>query len=150
MTRCRPALRDSTRDALLAALLVITAFLSCQAALASTQTARQLGPWRWSGVERIVVVPDIHGAYADLTGLLQAAGVVDASSAATIDSIAARLRAVTGAEFAVVTLPTIGDYAASDVALAIGRAWGVGRAAQIGDATRNAGLVILLVRIKLN
>jgi len=79
MTRCRPALRDSTRDALLAALLVITAFLSCQAALASTQTARQLGPWRWSGVERIVVVPDIHGAYADLTGLLQAAGVVDAS-----------------------------------------------------------------------
>jgi uncharacterized protein len=77
--------------------------------------------------------------------LTDIAGVVDASSAATIDSIAARLRAVTGAEFAVVTLPTIGDYAASDVALAIGRAWGVGRAAQIGDATRNAGLVILLV-----
>ncbi len=77
--------------------------------------------------------------------LTDVAGVVDASSAATIDSIAARLRAVTGAELAVVTLPTIGDYAASDVALAIGRAWGVGRAAQIGDATRNAGLVILLV-----
>lgn len=77
--------------------------------------------------------------------LTDVAGVVDPASAATIDSIASRLRSVTGAEFAVVTLPTIGDYAASDVALAIGRAWGVGRAAQIGDVTRNAGLVILVV-----
>ncbi len=77
--------------------------------------------------------------------LTDVAGVVDPASAATIDSIASRLRSVTGAEFAVVTLPTIGDYAASDVALAIGRAWGVGRAADIGDATRNAGLVILVV-----
>ena len=77
--------------------------------------------------------------------LTDVAGVVDPASAATIDSIASRLRSATGAEFAVVTLPTIGDYAASDVALAIGRAWGVGRAAQIGDATRNAGLVILVV-----
>lgn len=77
--------------------------------------------------------------------LTDVAGVVDASSAATIDSLAARLRAVTGAELAVVTLPTIGDYPASDVALAIGRAWGVGQAAEIGDARRNAGLVVLLV-----
>jgi uncharacterized protein len=37
-----------------------------------------------------------------------------------IDSIAERLRAATGAELAVVTLPTIGDYAAVDVAVAIG------------------------------
>jgi len=77
--------------------------------------------------------------------LTDVAGVVDAASAATIDSLAARLRAATGAEFAVVTLPTIGDYAAADVALAIGRAWGVGKAAAIGDAQRNAGLVVLLV-----
>jgi len=77
--------------------------------------------------------------------LTDVAGVVDATSAAAIDSIAARLRASTGAEFAIVTLPTIGDRAASDVALAIGRAWGVGQAAQIGDARRNAGLVVLLV-----
>ncbi|HEX5004597.1 MAG TPA: TPM domain-containing protein [Gemmatimonadales bacterium] len=77
--------------------------------------------------------------------LTDAAGVVDAASAATIDSVAGRLRAVTGAEIAVVTLTTIGDYAASDVALAIGRAWGVGLDADIGDARRNAGLVVLLV-----
>jgi uncharacterized protein len=73
------------------------------------------------------------------------AGVVDGTSAAAIDSIAERLRAATGAELAVVTLPTIGDYAAVDVAVAIGRAWGVGRAAEIGDPRRNAGLVVLLV-----
>ena len=77
--------------------------------------------------------------------LTDAAGVVDATSAATIDSIAQRLKTATGAEIAVVTLPTIGDRAASDVALAIGRAWGVGQAAEIGDARRNAGLVVLLV-----
>lgn len=77
--------------------------------------------------------------------LTDAAGVVDAASAATIDSIARRLRSATGAELAVVTLTAIGDHAASDVALAIGRAWGVGQAAEIGDSRRNAGLVVLLV-----
>ena len=77
--------------------------------------------------------------------LTDAAGVVDAGSAAIIDSIALRLKTATGAELAVVTLPTIGDYAAADVALAIGRAWGVGAAAEIGDARRNAGIVLLLV-----
>jgi uncharacterized protein len=77
--------------------------------------------------------------------LTDAAGVVDPGSAAIIDSIALRLRTVTGAELAVVTLPTIGDHEASDVALAIGRAWGVGAAAKIGDQRRNAGIVLLLV-----
>jgi uncharacterized protein len=77
--------------------------------------------------------------------LTDLAGAVDATSKAAIDSIAERLRAATGAELAVVTLPTIGDYAAVDVAVAIGRAWGVGRAAEIGDPRRNAGLVMLLV-----
>ena len=77
--------------------------------------------------------------------LTDVAGVVDGASAAAIDSIALRLKTATGAEFAVVTLPTIGDREASEVALAIGRAWGVGRAAEIGDARRNAGLVLLVV-----
>jgi len=77
--------------------------------------------------------------------LTDVAAAVDATSAATLDSLAARLRAATGAEMAIVTLPTIGDRTASEVALAIGRAWGVGQAAEIGDARRNAGLVILLV-----
>jgi len=77
--------------------------------------------------------------------LTDVAGAVDGTSAATLDSLAARLRAATGAEMAIVTLPTIGDRAPAEVALAIGRAWGVGQAAEIGDARRNAGVVILLV-----
>jgi uncharacterized protein len=77
--------------------------------------------------------------------LTDAAGVVDPASSAAIDSIAARLRATTGAELAVVTLPAIDPYPAADVALAIGRAWGVGAKAEIGDQRRNAGIVLLLV-----
>ena len=77
--------------------------------------------------------------------LTDAAGIVDAASAARIDTIATRLRALTGAELAVVTLPTIQDYAPSDVALTIGRSWGVGAKGSIGDPRRNAGMVLLLV-----
>jgi uncharacterized protein len=77
--------------------------------------------------------------------LTDAAGVVDPATAAAVDSVAARLRATTGAELAVVTLPVIDPYPAADVALAIGRAWGVGAKAEIGDQRRNAGIVLLLV-----
>lgn len=77
--------------------------------------------------------------------LTDQAGIVDPTSAQSINDLAARLRQATGAELAVVTLPTIGDYAPGDVALNIGRAWGVGAKAEIGDSTRNAGIVLLLV-----
>lgn len=56
-----------------------------------------------------------------------------------------RLNDVTGADVAVVTLPTIADRSPQEVALTIGRTWGVGAKADIGDKRRNAGLVILLV-----
>jgi uncharacterized protein len=71
--------------------------------------------------------------------------VLDAKSAAQMKDIIERLRAATGAEIAVVTLPSIGDREASEVALAIGRKWKVGTKAEIGDARRNAGIVLLLV-----
>jgi uncharacterized protein len=74
-----------------------------------------------------------------------AAGVVDASSEARIEDLVERLRAATGAEIAVVTLPTIEDRGEAEVALAIGRAWGVGAKAEVGDPRRNTGIVILLV-----
>jgi uncharacterized protein len=77
--------------------------------------------------------------------LTDAAGIVDPGSAGQINDLAARLRQATGAELAVVTLPTIGDYAPGDVALTIGRTWGVGAKGSIGDSTRNAGVVLLLV-----
>jgi uncharacterized protein len=83
--------------------------------------------------------PQPTGYVTDVTGTLDAAAV------RRIDALAERLKQVTGAEIAVAVLPTIGDRAAVDVAVAIGRAWGVGAKAAIGDQTRNAGVVILLV-----
>jgi uncharacterized protein len=73
------------------------------------------------------------------------ASVLDAESAAKMEDLIQRLRAATGTEIAVVTLPSIGDREASEVALAIGRKWKVGSKAEIGDARRNAGIVLLLV-----
>lgn len=37
-------------------------------------------PWRWEGVQRIVAVGDIHGAFAQLTSLLREVGVIDAAN----------------------------------------------------------------------
>jgi uncharacterized protein len=73
------------------------------------------------------------------------AGIVDEVAEARITDLAERLRATTGAEMAVVTLPTIGERDEADVAREIGRAWGVGAAAEIGDPRRNAGVVLLVV-----
>ena len=73
------------------------------------------------------------------------AGIVDPAEKAQLESLISRLRQATGAEIAVVALPTLEDRSESEVALAILRAWGVGRKADIGDSTRNAGLVLLFV-----
>jgi uncharacterized protein len=77
--------------------------------------------------------------------LTDAAHIVDGETAAAINDLAARLRTATGAELAVVTLPTIEDRDPGDVALSIGRAWGVGARGELGDSARNAGMVLLLV-----
>ncbi|MEO8200519.1 MAG: TPM domain-containing protein [Gemmatimonadota bacterium] len=73
------------------------------------------------------------------------AGVIDPSTRDSLTNLIEHLRAATSAEIAVVTLPTIGDYPESDVALEIGRAWKVGASAAIGDARRNNGVVLLIV-----
>jgi len=73
------------------------------------------------------------------------ASVVDAESAAKMDDLIRRLQAATGAEVAVVTLPSVGEQDPAAVALAIGRKWKVGAKAEIGDPRRNAGIVLLLV-----
>jgi uncharacterized protein len=77
-----------------------------------------------------------------------ATGVLDPAAVRRLDALAERLKQVTGAEIAVAVLPTIGEYPAADVAVAIGRAWGVGANAAIGDPTRNAGIVILVVPLR--
>jgi uncharacterized protein len=73
------------------------------------------------------------------------AGALDPAAIRRLEALGERLKNATGAELAIVILPTIGDRAAVDVAVAIGRAWGVGDAAAVGDQRRNAGLIILLV-----
>ncbi|MEO6777911.1 MAG: TPM domain-containing protein [Gemmatimonadaceae bacterium] len=78
------------------------------------------------------------------------AHVIPADAAAHIEQIAADVRDKSRGEFTVVTLPDIGDYAVSDVALKIGREWKVGKIGNPGDPTRNAGAVILVVPKETN
>jgi uncharacterized protein len=73
------------------------------------------------------------------------ASLLDPGTRAELEDLLTRLKSATGAEVAVVTLPTIGDRDEAEVALAIGRKWGVGGRADVGDPRRNAGLVLLLV-----
>ncbi len=77
--------------------------------------------------------------------LTDAARIVDPAAAERITARLTRLQELTGAEVAVVTLPTVGDHDPAQVALTIGRSWGVGAAAPIGDARRNAAAVLLVV-----
>ncbi len=97
-----------------------------------------------SGVAAQGVVTSLFPAQP--TGMVtDVAQLLDASSLARIDARLTLLRQQTGAEIAVVTLPTLGGREPAEVALAIGRAWGVGAKAAVGDQTRNAGAVFLLV-----
>jgi uncharacterized protein len=73
------------------------------------------------------------------------AHVLPAASVARMERIAQDVRAKSRGEIAVVTLPDLGGRDPSEVALRIGREWKVGNMAAIGDRSRNAGVVILLV-----
>jgi len=76
------------------------------------------------------------------------AGVLDAQSVAHMIAVITEVREKTRGEIAVVTLPDIGDRPAADVALQIGRQWGVGAKAAAGDPAKNLGVVVLLVPLK--
>jgi len=73
------------------------------------------------------------------------ANVLPAASAARIEHIAQDVRDKSKGEIAVVTLADLGGREVSEVALRIGREWKVGNMADIGDPSRNAGVVILIV-----
>ncbi len=76
------------------------------------------------------------------------AGVLDAASVTHMEAVIVEVRAKTRGEIAVVTLPDIGDRPAGDVALQIGRQWGVGVKGEAGDPAKNLGVVVLLVPTK--
>ncbi|MGH7593578.1 MAG: TPM domain-containing protein [Gemmatimonadales bacterium] len=83
---------------------------------------------------------------AHATGYVtDAAHLLDTGTHDALEARLQHLKDVTGADVAVVILPTIGDYAPADVARDIGRAWKLGDSAAIGDKLRNAGAVVLLV-----
>jgi uncharacterized protein len=86
-----------------------------------------------------VAIPAPRGYVSDF------AGVLDAASVARMDAVIAEVRNATRGEIAVVTLPDLGGRAASEVAVRIGRQWGVGAAAEAGDPAKNLGVVVLLV-----
>ena len=85
------------------------------------------------------VIPAPRGMVNDF------ANVIPPAQAARIEALANEVRAKSGGEIAVVTLADIGGRDEGDIALRIGREWKVGAATKIGDATRNTGVVILVV-----
>ncbi|HMA00760.1 MAG TPA: TPM domain-containing protein, partial [Gemmatimonadaceae bacterium] len=72
------------------------------------------------------------------------ANVIPAEQQQHIQAIIDDVRAKSGGEIVVVTLPDLGTAAPSDVALQIGRTWKVGKLGKPGDPTRNTGVIILL------
>ena len=86
-----------------------------------------------------VAVPQPRGYVNDF------AGVLDSAAVRQLDAVIREVRDKTGGEIAVVTLTDIGDRSAADVALQIGRQWGVGDSGAAGDPRKNLGVVLLLV-----
>jgi len=62
-----------------------------------------------------------------------------------LETMARIVQQRSGGEIAIVTLADLGGRPVEETALRIGRDWGVGARAEIGDQRRNAGTVILLV-----
>src|SRR2546422_6035276 len=104
-------------------------------------TALLLVPFQLVGTALLaqVQVPPPRGYVNDF------AGVLDAASVAHMDAVIAEVRDKTRGEIAVVTFPDIDDRPAADVALEIGRRWGVGAKGEAGDPAKNLGVVVLLV-----
>src|SRR5437899_13079119 len=85
-----------------------------------------------------LALPPPRGYVNDFTGVL------DAASVAHMEAVITEVREKTRGEIAVVTLADIGDKSAADVALQIGRQWGVGGRGVAGDPTKNLGVVVLV------
>lgn len=73
------------------------------------------------------------------------ANVIPPDAEQRIDDLARRLNTATRGDLVVVTLPDLGGRPVEEVSLRLGREWKIGADAKIGDAARNAGVVILIV-----
>jgi uncharacterized protein len=97
-----------------------------------------------AGAQQPLTIPPPTGVVNDFAHLL------DQATFDKITRIAEDVRTKSRGEIAVVTLSDIGNREATDVAMQIGRQWKVGKIGNPGDATRNAGAVILLVPKETN
>lgn len=73
------------------------------------------------------------------------ARVLSPDAVARINRLIFDVKAKSGGEIVIVTMPDIGGRDVGDIALRIGREWKVGANAAIGDRARNAGVVVLVV-----
>jgi len=73
------------------------------------------------------------------------AGVLRPDTRARLEDLAQRVNAATRGDMVVVTIPDLGGRPVEEIALRLGREWKVGADAAVGDAARNAGVVILVV-----
>ncbi|MGA2383248.1 MAG: TPM domain-containing protein [Gemmatimonadales bacterium] len=73
------------------------------------------------------------------------AHVIDPASRARMEAVIDRVRAASGGEIVIVTLPDLGGREPIDVGRDIGRQWKVGAQGAAGDQRRNTGVVLLLV-----
>ena len=107
--------------------------------------------WHWA-VQAIGVLVALQAIQPPApTGFVNDfAGALSPESEATMTRIIEDVRAKSGGEIAVVTIRDIGQRAASDWGLEIGRQWGVGGRGNPGDPARNTGVVILLVPKETN
>ncbi len=72
------------------------------------------------------------------------ANVIPAEQRTRMERLAQAVREASSGEIAVVTLPSIQGRDVGQVALEIGRQWGVGAQGSAGDPARNAGVVLLI------
>jgi uncharacterized protein len=97
-------------------------------------------------IQQLALPPAPRGygtAAADV--VVDAAGVLSPGTVVQLNGLAFDLRAKTGGEIAFVTMPDLRGRDVADVALRIGRDWGVGANAPVGSPLRNAGIVVLVV-----
>lgn len=73
------------------------------------------------------------------------AGVLSSDAAQRLERLAAQVRSATGGDLVFVTLLDLGGRPVEEVSLRLGREWKVGADSPIGEAQRNAGVVVLVV-----
>ena len=105
-----------------------------------------LGMAALQGASQVELPPPPRGfgtTAADV--VVDQAGVLSQGAIDQINQIAFFVHERSGGEIAVVTLRDLKGRAESEIALQIGRQWGIGSNAAIGNQARNAGVVILAV-----